>query len=81
LEEQAWKTFWKLYPYNRNDRTCKQLQACSVLVTLDKKRDTKIKRWITVTGRTKTFKINKSKIQNKITRTQNYKKKFEKAKN
>jgi len=44
LEEQAWKTFWKLYPYNKNDRTCKQLQACPVLATLEKKRDTKAKR-------------------------------------
>jgi hypothetical protein len=38
LEEQAWKTFWKLYPYNTNDRTCKQLQACPVLATLEKKK-------------------------------------------
>jgi len=38
LEEQAWKTFWKLYPYNRKDRTCKQLQACPVLATLEKKK-------------------------------------------
>jgi len=71
LEEQAWKTFWKLYPYNTNDRTCKQLQACPVLVTLDKKETIKSKRWITVTGRIKILKINRPKTQNKITRTQN----------
>jgi hypothetical protein len=68
LEEQAGKTFWKLYPYHRNG---KQLQACSVLVKLDTKETIKPKRWITVTGRTKILKIKKSKIQNKITRTQN----------
>jgi hypothetical protein len=71
LEEQAWKTFWKLYPYNTNDRTCKQLQACPVLATLEKKRDKKIKEMDYNHRENQRFKIKRPKIQNKITRTQN----------
>jgi len=47
---------------------------------LTKKETIKSKRWLTVTGRIKTLKINRPKTQNKITRTQNLKKKREKAK-
>jgi hypothetical protein len=65
LEEQAWKTFWKLYPNKRNDRTCKQLQACPVLATLEKKETIKLKRWIIVTGRTKSLQINRPKHKTK----------------
>jgi len=77
LEEQAWKTFWKLYPYNRKDRTCKQLQACSVLATLEK-RDNKIKEMDCSHRENQILKIKIPKIQNKITRTQNFKKKMKK---
>jgi len=37
------------------DRTCKQLQACPVLSKLEKKTRQKTKRWISATGRIKTF--------------------------